>query len=65
MKPEELTKERKIRGMALRAQRLARKFNKMQFARKAGLSRFTINRIESGSESWTINSDILYLNALK
>ena len=65
MNPLSLTHNRKQRALQLRSLRINAKFSKSSLARKSGLSRPCIDRIESGETSWDVDSEIIYTEALK
>lgn len=56
---------RRKRGEVLRQARRKYGITKVALSVKTGLSRVTITNIESGGTSWTVDSEILYLNGLK
>jgi DNA-binding XRE family transcriptional regulator len=65
MDQTKLSKERKVRALALRQVRLKRGMSKISLSRKSGLTRWTIDRIEAGEKSWNIDSEIIYTETLK
>lgn len=65
MSPAELEQMRKKRGLALSIARRGLKVTKAAFSKKTGLSRPTIDRIENGAGSWTIETELIYLSGLK
>lgn len=65
MTPSQLLFERKKRGEALMFTRKKLGLSKLALANKSGLSRPTINRIENGTGSWSIETEIIYVNALQ
>lgn len=65
MNPISLIHHRKQRALQLRSLRLSAKFTKSAFSRKSGLSRPCIDRIESGKNSWDVDSEIIYIESLK
>jgi transcriptional regulator with XRE-family HTH domain len=64
MTPADLSTARQRRGQKLKDGRLRLGLNKKQFSEKTGLTRVTINKIENGTGSWSIDSELIYLNYL-
>lgn len=52
------------RAEVLRATRKAYRISKMSLAKRSGLSRNTIDRIEKGTTSWTVDTERIYLDGL-
>lgn len=65
MTPGVLTSERKQRSRELYSMRVKRGYTKSMLSRKSGLDRHTIDNIESGEKQWNIDSEIIYIQALK
>lgn len=62
MTPNELIAKRKERSLVFIEKRKTKGFSKMQLHRCTGISRFTINKMESGG-TWNVDSEIIYLDA--
>jgi DNA-binding XRE family transcriptional regulator len=65
MTPTELIAARKKRAEVLRARRINARISKAIFSKQTGLSRTTIDIIESGQKPWNIDSEIIYMHALQ
>jgi len=65
MTPQQLIELRKKRGEVLMTTRCRLHITKVQLARTTGLNRDTIDRIEKGLTSWTVDTEALYLSGLK
>lgn len=64
MSPIELSTLRKKRAAALLFTRKKLKITKLKLSQQTGLSRPTIDRIESGEYSWSIDTEMIYLSGL-
>lgn len=64
MDPKDLLFARKLRSVALKEARQGAGIHKETMARKCGITRATIDRIESSRASWTADTEIIYLHAL-
>lgn len=64
MEPKDLLFARRLRSAALKEARIAAGYQKEIFAHKIGITRQTIDRIESSRGSWTADTEIIYLHAL-
>jgi len=56
---------RKRRADELKAFRLEKGMSKALLQRSSGLSKMTINRIESGTIGWNIDSEMIYFETVK
>lgn len=65
MNHNELKAERVIIGAALKQKRVHLKLSQEKLNKLCGLCRYTITNIETGGRSYTIDSLIIYQNALK
>ena len=65
MTPDELFSARKKIGDELFKKRTSKNINKSDFCRASGLNRMTIETIESGAKSYTIDSLIIYREAVE
>jgi DNA-binding XRE family transcriptional regulator len=65
MTHSELLKVRQAKGKRLKNQRIKTGTTKAELMRRSGLSRTTINSIESGKLNFSIDTQALYLNGLK
>jgi len=65
MSPIELSDLRKKRASALLFARKRLRITKLKLSQVTGLSRPTIDRIESGEYSWSIDTEMIYLSGLK
>lgn len=64
MDPKELLFVRRLRSAAMKEAREKAGFQKEIFANKIGLTRQTIDRMESSRGSWNADTEIIYLHAL-
>lgn len=64
MAPDEISSLLKIRSEVLKKLRRSKKASKFQVAENTGLSRNTINTLESGSAGWNVVSEIIYTTYL-
>jgi transcriptional regulator with XRE-family HTH domain len=65
MTPNEILTARKKKAKILKDQRLKKGITKAELMRRSGLSRFTIDHLESGAWNFSIDTQTLYQNALK
>jgi transcriptional regulator with XRE-family HTH domain len=65
MNQKDIEKQRIEKGRFLANKRISANITKKALSLKTGLSRNTIDRIENGSTSWTVDTEMLYLNGLK
>lgn len=65
MNPNELKQARTIIGAALKQKRVQAKMTQAGLSKKSGLSRSTIVSIETGANSYNIDSLTIYENGLK
>lgn len=65
MTSQQLIEVRKKRGEVLELTRRKFHISKVDLSIKTGLSRDTIDRIEKGLTSWTVDTETLYLSGLK
>lgn len=61
--PEHL-RLRKLRADALKTARQDKKMEKTTLSEATGITRKTIDRIESARGSWTVDTEIIYMQAL-
>lgn len=61
--PEHL-KTRQLRAEALKEARKSQHIDKKTLSDRSGVSRFTIDRIESGRASWTVDTEIILMRTL-
>jgi DNA-binding XRE family transcriptional regulator len=64
MTPSEILLLRKIKSAEIKQSRIAANICKVRLAKESGLSRPTIDRIENGEEPWSVDSEILYVDAV-
>jgi DNA-binding XRE family transcriptional regulator len=64
MNPSALSSLRIKKALQLRALRMQSKMTKSALSRKSGLNRNTIDRIESGSGPWNVDSELIYLDSI-
>lgn len=65
MTPHEIIEARKARAFLLKKLRLRKNYNISQLSRLTGLARHTIVKMETGSECWNIDSEVIYIKACK
>lgn len=64
MTPEQISTFLKLRSAALKKLRREKKVSKYQVATGTGLSRNTIDTMETGEKGWNVVSEIIYTNFL-
>lgn len=62
--PNQLLEMRKRRGENFKKERKTLRVSVLELSSLTGLSRPTISRIESGTGSWCVDSELIYQNAL-
>jgi len=56
---------RQKRGKELKGLRTQKKITKVKLSQLTGMHRATITNMEKGKTNWTIDSELIYLGALK
>lgn len=56
---------RKQRGQQLKELRLSKKVTILALSKETGMHRSTISNIEKGGNSWSVDSELIYLEGLK
>lgn len=65
MTHQQLHEARNKRARSFKEMRVKSGFTKIQLSRISGLHRASIDRIESGSKPWSVDSELIYLDSIR